>query len=102
MECDCKCDDCGRFMSFEHGGGSWGNRYDFVAMEQITTRTRCTACTKRLGPQCSNARPYDGDMRPFQGLFGTPAIDLTEANLANACAKIGEENAVIFWHWEPL
>lgn len=63
-----KCDDCGQFMNFYQSGSSWADRYDFVAMECIETRTRCPACTNKLGPLHSNARPANGDMSPYQGV----------------------------------
>jgi hypothetical protein len=63
-----KCDDCGRFM--RHGAGAtWAHKYDFVAMECRYEHYRCAACTERLGPITSNARPHNGDMSPYQGSF---------------------------------
>lgn len=63
-----KCDDCGRFMKFDERA-TWANKYDFVAMECIYEHFRCGRCTELLGPVLSNARPYNGDMSPYQGRF---------------------------------
>ena len=68
MNDDCgRCTDCGRFMVLA-GGASSARMYDFVAMEPSHDHFRCAECTKRLGPVCSNARPYNGDMRPYQSI----------------------------------
>lgn len=63
-----KCDDCGRFMKYE-GGASSADIFDFIAMECIETRTRCASCTSQLGPLPSNARPANGDMRPYETIY---------------------------------
>lgn len=62
-----RCDDCGRFASTD--GASAANIYDFVAMELSHEHFRCRRCTERLGPAVSNARPWDGDLAPYQRLF---------------------------------
>jgi len=63
-----KCDDCGRFMRFD-ARASWAHKYDFVAMECVYEHYRCARCTEELGPVHSNARPYNGDMSPYEGRF---------------------------------
>lgn len=60
-----KCDDCQRFMSLS-GGASSARMYDMAAMEASHDHARCVRCTSRMGPVQSNARPADGDMRPYQ------------------------------------
>ena len=65
---NCKCDDCGRFMS-AMSDASWAIIYDFVQMEPIREHWRCKRCTIDLGAVTSNARPYNGDMRGHQGRF---------------------------------
>ena len=65
-----KCNDCGRFMVLD-GGASSARMYDFVAMEATHDHFRCASCTVKLGPAHSNARPHDGDMRPFESVHGS-------------------------------
>jgi len=65
---NCKCDDCGRFMSCTPEA-SWAVKYDFVAMEPKYEHWRCKRCTSELGEVASNARPHNGDMRGHQGRF---------------------------------
>lgn len=60
-----RCDDCGRFMT--PAGGSWAHIYDMIGMGLDHEHWRCRRCTDLLGPVASNARPYDGDMSPYQG-----------------------------------
>lgn len=60
-----KCDDCGKFMAWKPGASS-ATIYDFVAMEPSHDHFRCVPCGERLGPVYSNARPYNGDLSPFQ------------------------------------
>jgi len=57
------CSRCGRFMS----KGSWAYIYDFVAMEPSHDIQHCEKCTSDGFPALSNARPFDGDMSPYQG-----------------------------------
>ncbi len=65
-----KCDDCGKFSSGKEGGGaSWAYQYDFVAMEASYDHHRCPKCTALMGPVQSNARPSNGDMKPYQGMI---------------------------------
>ena len=64
-EADSRCDDCGRFMS----KGSWADIYDFVALCCDYQHFRCARCTEKLGPALSNAKPHNGDMSPYQGVF---------------------------------
>ena len=53
-------------------GGSWAAIYDMATYGGLEEEIwRCQPCTDRLGPVTSNARPHDGDMRPYQGLFPT-------------------------------
>ncbi len=63
-----KCDDCGRFMRCDDRA-TWADQYDFVAMECIYQHFRCARCTEAMGPVQSNARPYNGDMSPYEGKF---------------------------------
>lgn len=72
-EANAKCDDCGRFLSYEAPGTSYADKYDFVAMCCDYQHWRCSDCTARLGPVHSNARPYNGDMIPYQGIILAPA-----------------------------
>ena len=60
-----KCDDCGRFANYS-GGASSARMFDFVAMEPSYDHLRCAACTEKLGPIHSNARPANGDMSPYE------------------------------------
>jgi len=46
---------------------TWANTYDFVRMEPKDELIRCSRCSRRDGPALSNARPSNGDMRPYQG-----------------------------------
>lgn len=62
-----QCDDCGRFMNRK--GASWAHIYDFVGMGLDREHFRCAGCTERLGPAQSNARPHDGNMQEYQGVF---------------------------------
>ena len=59
------CSRCGRFMS----KGTWANIYDFVAMELSHEIQHCQKCTDSGFPALSNARPYNGDMSPYQGIM---------------------------------
>lgn len=58
-----KCTDCGRFTAVL---GSSADIYDMVLMCLSHEHWRCLACTEKLGPVQSNARPADGDMTPYQ------------------------------------
>lgn len=64
---DGKCTDCGRYMSLA-GGASSARMFDFVAMEPRYDHFRCVRCTEHLGAVCSNARPHDGNMSPYQSV----------------------------------
>lgn len=57
------CSRCGKFTS----RGTWANIYDFVAMEQSHEIIRCEKCSDAGHAAHSNARPSDGDMRPYEG-----------------------------------
>lgn len=59
------CDECGKFAKLG-GGASTAEIFDLVGMQPDYTRVRCAKCTAELGPVKSNARPADGDMRPYQ------------------------------------
>lgn len=64
-----KCDDCGKFMS-ANKGWSWAHIYDMAGWSGLEREHyRCHACTDSKGPAQSNAKPHDGDMRPYQGMF---------------------------------
>lgn len=63
-----RCDDCGRY-SVLHSGASSAMIFDFVNMCPSHERLRCAACTKKLGPVHSNARPADGDMTPYESVM---------------------------------
>jgi hypothetical protein len=65
-DCDCRCDDCGRFMDPTASGSSSARMYDFVAMECDYEHWRCSSCSARLGQIRSNARPHNGDMTPYE------------------------------------
>lgn len=52
---DNRCDRCNRVVFLNERKATWANTYDFVAMEPKDELLR------------SNARPWDGDMRPYQG-----------------------------------
>jgi len=65
---EAKCDCCGRFMKCADGA-SWAEIYDMVGMGLDHEILRCAECTQRLGPAESNARPYDGNMTPYQGVW---------------------------------
>lgn len=71
-EANGRCDDCGRFISYDAPGVSWGERYDMVAMCCDYVHFRCPRCTEKFGPAFSNARPCDGDMSPYQGMNPIP------------------------------
>lgn len=64
---DWHCHDCGRFMALI-GGASSARMFDFAAMEASHDHFRCRVCTAKLGPVHSNARPSDGDMRPYESV----------------------------------
>jgi len=69
MDCNSKCDDCGRFIGAVKGTSS-ADIYSFgvnPGCEYI--HMRCPNCCKDLGPATSNARPYSGDMSPYQHIF---------------------------------
>ncbi len=69
-----RCDDCGRYSGL-HSGASSAMMFDFVAMEPSYDHLRCAACTVKLGPVRSNARPADGNMTPYETVtssIGTP------------------------------
>jgi len=59
-----RCDDCGKFTSGE--GATFASMFDFVAMCPDYDHCRCGACTERLGPVKSNARPHSGDTSPYE------------------------------------
>ena len=63
----CKCRDCGKFMNPEAPGSSWAHHYDLVGMSLDYTHDRCAACSEKLGPAQSSARPANGDMSTYQG-----------------------------------
>jgi hypothetical protein len=60
------CDACGRFVGM---GGSFAMIFDFVAMEPSHEIFRCKKCTETIGPCCSNARPADENMKPYQWIL---------------------------------
>lgn len=60
------CDMCGRFVG---KGGSFAHHYDFVAMEPDYDIGRCKKCTETHGPCLSNARPHDGNMKPYEWII---------------------------------
>jgi hypothetical protein len=64
---DNRCDRCERVVFLNERKATWANTYDFVAMEPEGELLRCSRCTRKAGPVLSNARPYNGDMRPYQG-----------------------------------
>lgn len=64
---DNRCDRCNRVVFLNERGATWANTYDFVAMEPKDELLRCARCSRKAGPVRSNARPANGDMRPYQG-----------------------------------
>jgi ribosomal protein L37E len=67
---DNACDRCGRMVFLDESKASWANTYDFVAMEPKDELLRCSRCTRVAGRVRSNARPSNGDMRPYEGWVG--------------------------------
>lgn len=67
-----RCDDCGRFASLSNGASS-AMIFDFVAMCPDYEHLRCAACTARLGPIRSNARPSSTDMTPYETAPSVPS-----------------------------
>jgi hypothetical protein len=59
-----RCDTCAKFAS--NKGATFATMFDFVAMEASHDSMRCSACTERLGPVKSNARPHDGDTSKWE------------------------------------
>ena len=72
-----RCDDCGRYSGL-HSGASSAMIFDFVAMEPSHEHLRCAACTKKLGPVHSNARPANGDMKPYETVTDSSGIRALE------------------------
>ena len=75
---NCKCDDCGRFMSCTPEA-SWAVKYDFVAMEPKYEHWRCKRCTSEMGPVTSNARPQRRHARASGQIFGSAAVNVGAA-----------------------
>jgi rubredoxin len=63
-----RCNDCGRFFRPSERA-TWAEIYDMVGYGLDHERHRCETCTLRYGPVRSNARPYNGDMRSYEGFF---------------------------------
>lgn len=63
-----RCDSCGRFAVLT-GGASTAMMFDMVGMCPDHEAARCGACTRKLGPVQSNARPANGDMTPYQSIY---------------------------------
>ena len=64
---DNRCDRCNRPVFLNERKATWANTYDFVAMEPESELLRCARCSRKVGAVRSNARPYNGDMSPYQG-----------------------------------
>ena len=61
-----RCWDCGRFGRWD--GSSSAAIYDLVLMELSHEHWRCRACTSKIGPVESNAKPADNDLTPYQSV----------------------------------
>lgn len=62
-----QCNSCGRFFRYGEAGSSWAHVYDMIGHGLDRELHRCRKCTEAKGAVQSNARPHDGDMRPYQG-----------------------------------
>lgn len=67
---DSRCDRCQRMVFMTEKKASWAERFCFVRMEPSHMILRCSRCTRKIGRALSNARPYDGNMRSYEG-WGT-------------------------------
>jgi hypothetical protein len=68
MSHDVQCQVCGHFMRCDRGA-SWANIYEFPNGGLDREILRCSSCTEIVGEAQSNARPHDGNMSPYQGVF---------------------------------
>lgn len=62
-----KCDICGKFIKFKTMY-SWAIIYSFPYGGIEKDVFRCETDTQKYGPVQSNAKPYNNDMSPYQGI----------------------------------
>lgn len=67
MKYSLRCDKCGKFIKWQ-SRYSWATIYSFPHGGIEGDVFRCEADTKKYGPVKSNAKPYNDDMSPYQGI----------------------------------
>jgi len=60
-----RCKTCGQFIKY-NSGWSWALIISWFGVDGEIFR--CEKCTDKYGIIESNAKPYDGDIKPYQGI----------------------------------
>jgi hypothetical protein len=63
-----KCDKCGKFINHK-SKYSYADIYDYSGLVDVLHR--CEKCNLKYGNIQSNAKPYDNDLTPYQGVNNT-------------------------------